>query len=86
MRSPESLQSIIQNFNEVEKGLSNREAVEESNRCLYCYDAPCIQACPTGIDIPTFIKNCIGQFKGLCRNDYVFESSRSKLFESLSNR
>ena len=35
MRSQESLQSIIQNFNEVEKGLSNREAVEESNRCLY---------------------------------------------------
>jgi len=65
MRSQESLQSIIQNFNEVEKGLSNREAVEESNRCLYCYDAPCIQACPTGIDIPTFIKKIAsGNLKG----------------------
>ncbi|MFI5372698.1 MAG: NAD(P)-binding protein, partial [Candidatus Eisenbacteria bacterium] len=32
------------------------EAVTEANRCLYCHDAPCIQACPTGIDIPTFIR------------------------------
>lgn len=32
------------------------EAVAEANRCLFCVDAPCIQACPTGIDIPTFIR------------------------------
>jgi dihydropyrimidine dehydrogenase (NAD+) subunit PreT len=32
------------------------EALIEANRCLFCYDAPCIMACPTGIDIPTFIK------------------------------
>lgn len=32
------------------------EAVAEANRCLYCHDAPCVQACPTGIDIPTFIR------------------------------
>ena len=32
------------------------EAIAEANRCLYCHDAPCIQACPTGIDIPTFIR------------------------------
>lgn len=44
------------NFQEVERPLTNQEALEESNRCLYCYDAPCIKACPTGIDIPTFIK------------------------------
>lgn len=31
------------------------EAVAEAHRCLYCHDAPCVQACPTGIDIPTFI-------------------------------
>jgi dihydropyrimidine dehydrogenase (NAD+) subunit PreT len=31
------------------------EAVAEANRCIYCSDAPCVQACPTGIDIPTFI-------------------------------
>ncbi|SDN32866.1 glutamate synthase (NADPH/NADH) small chain [Bacillus sp. OK048] len=44
------------NFQEVEHALTKQEALEESNRCLYCYDAPCIKACPTGIDIPTFIK------------------------------
>ncbi|NOY91452.1 MAG: FAD-dependent oxidoreductase [Deltaproteobacteria bacterium] len=31
------------------------EAVTEANRCIYCADAPCVEACPTGIDIPTFI-------------------------------
>ncbi|PLR78771.1 dihydropyrimidine dehydrogenase [Bacillus sp. V3-13] len=47
---------LEQNFQEVEPGLTHQEAIEESNRCLYCYDAPCIKACPTGIDIPAFIK------------------------------
>ena len=35
---------------------SEAEARAEAERCLYCVDAPCIQACPTEIDIPTFIK------------------------------
>jgi dihydropyrimidine dehydrogenase (NAD+) subunit PreT len=35
---------------------SDAEAVAEATRCLYCADAPCIQACPTAIDIPTFIR------------------------------
>lgn len=35
---------------------SPAEAVVEANRCLYCHDAPCVAACPTGIDIPTFIR------------------------------
>lgn len=32
------------------------EAMAEANRCLYCHDAPCIHACPTGIDVPSFIR------------------------------
>jgi dihydropyrimidine dehydrogenase (NAD+) subunit PreT len=36
--------------------LSPQEALVETNRCLYCYDAPCTHACPTHIDIPRFIK------------------------------
>src|SRR5207302_7262289 len=36
--------------------LSAAEAKVEAERCLYCADAPCIKACPTEIDIPTFIK------------------------------
>src|ERR1700694_1357179 len=35
---------------------SAAEAKTEADRCLYCTDAPCIKACPTEIDIPTFIK------------------------------
>jgi dihydropyrimidine dehydrogenase (NAD+) subunit PreT len=32
------------------------EAMTEASRCIYCSDAPCIQACPTGIEIPEFIR------------------------------
>ncbi len=60
-----SLTDLSSNFHEVEPALTNREAVEEANRCLYCYDAPCITACPTGIDIPKFIKKIAsGNMKG----------------------
>lgn len=64
------------NFQEVERPLTNQEALEESNRCLYCYDAPCIKACPTGIDIPTFIKkistgNLLGSAKTIMTSNPV---------------
>lgn len=36
--------------------LNAHEALVESNRCLYCADAPCIPSCPTHIDIPEFIR------------------------------
>ncbi|MEB3223796.1 MAG: NAD(P)-dependent oxidoreductase [Candidatus Sericytochromatia bacterium] len=36
--------------------LSRTAARAEAHRCLYCSDAPCIAACPTGIDIPEFIR------------------------------
>jgi glutamate synthase (NADPH/NADH) small chain len=35
---------------------SDQEAYAEATRCLYCFDAPCMVACPTSIDIPGFIK------------------------------
>src|SRR5256714_9102358 len=44
------------NMAEIAPAYTAQEAVIEANRCLFCFDAPCIQACPTGIDIPTFIK------------------------------
>ncbi len=44
------------------------EAIAEANRCLYCVDAPCIKACPTAIDIPTFIRKiATGNTKGAAR-------------------
>ena len=36
--------------------LSRTQALVEAERCLYCHDAPCITACPTGIDVPSFIR------------------------------
>lgn len=36
--------------------LAREQAMVEANRCLFCADAPCIKACPTGIDIPQFIR------------------------------
>lgn len=47
---------IHTNFREVVPPLKAKEAMDEANRCLFCYDAPCIKACPTSIDIPSFIK------------------------------
>ncbi|GAA0858982.1 NAD(P)-dependent oxidoreductase [Aliiglaciecola litoralis] len=43
------------NFTDLHKPLNRLQAITEAARCTYCYDAPCIKACPTGIDIPTFI-------------------------------
>jgi len=46
----------IKGLSEQLPALSSQEALVESNRCLFCYDAPCTHACPTHIDIPRFIK------------------------------
>ena len=44
------------NFSDSHAPLNRVQAVIEADRCYYCYDAPCTTACPTGIDIPTFIQ------------------------------
>ncbi|MGK5084680.1 NAD(P)-dependent oxidoreductase [Bdellovibrionota bacterium FG-1] len=45
--------------------LNLKQAQIEASRCYYCYDAPCIQACPTQIDIPSFIRKISnGNLKG----------------------
>ncbi|MBV8142892.1 MAG: NAD(P)-dependent oxidoreductase [Verrucomicrobia bacterium] len=41
---------------ELQTPYTPQEASVEASRCLFCFDAPCIMACPTGIDIPSFIK------------------------------
>ena len=46
---------IDANFGDLHAPLTALQANAEADRCLYCYDAPCIVACPTSIDIPTFI-------------------------------
>ena len=48
--------------------LNASQALLESERCLYCYDAPCATACPTGIDVPSFIKRIAdGNVRGAAR-------------------
>ncbi|MGB5486955.1 MAG: NAD(P)-dependent oxidoreductase [Lysobacterales bacterium] len=47
---------IKQNFSELHTPLTELQAIQESARCLFCHDAPCIEACPTDIDIPGFIR------------------------------
>ena len=44
------------NFVDLHPPLSAHEALVESDRCYFCYDAPCMKACPTSIDIPLFIR------------------------------
>lgn len=44
-------------FTDLAPPLTARQAAVEAARCLYCYDAPCTNACPTGIDVAGFIKN-----------------------------
>ena len=51
-----SAEALTHNFDDIAPPLDRRRALIAAQRCYYCYDAPCIQACPTGIDIPSFIK------------------------------
>jgi dihydropyrimidine dehydrogenase (NAD+) subunit PreT len=44
------------NFTDIHPPLTGHEARVEADRCYFCYDAPCQQACPTSIDIPLFIR------------------------------
>jgi len=56
------------NMAEIAPCYTSQEAIIEANRCLFCFDAPCIQACPTGIDIPSFIKKIVnGNLLGSAR-------------------
>jgi glutamate synthase (NADPH/NADH) small chain len=45
------------NFSDLNPPFENKEAaLVEANRCIFCYDAPCTKSCPTGINVPKFIK------------------------------
>jgi len=47
---------IEDNFADINPMLDKKRAIVDSARCYFCHDAPCIEACPTGIDIPNFIR------------------------------
>ncbi|ODN70575.1 NAD(P)-dependent oxidoreductase [Methylobrevis pamukkalensis] len=50
------LDAYLDNFSDIHPALGRHEAKIESDRCYFCYDAPCVKACPTAIDIPLFIR------------------------------
>jgi dihydropyrimidine dehydrogenase (NAD+) subunit PreT len=71
--SPEQYE---QNFAELHPSLTPNSAVAEANRCLYCFDSPCMKACPTHIDISTFIKkiasgNLKGSAKTILKSNWI---------------
>ncbi len=51
-----SSETLKQNFADMPPPLLQDEALMESAKCLFCFDAPCTRACPTHIDIPKFIR------------------------------
>lgn len=50
------LEVLLRNFSDIHPPLTDDQARIEAARCYFCYDAPCIEACPTAIDIPGFIR------------------------------
>jgi dihydropyrimidine dehydrogenase (NAD+) subunit PreT len=52
-----STEQYAENFSDIHPPFETKDAaLVEANRCLFCYDAPCMKSCPTGIDVPKFIK------------------------------
>jgi dihydropyrimidine dehydrogenase (NAD+) subunit PreT len=47
---------IATNFSDLHPPLDDHEAHVAADRCYFCHDAPCMEACPTSIDIPLFIR------------------------------
>jgi len=66
---------IDKNFADLHPPLSRSEALIEADRCYFCYDAPCTTACPTGIDIPSFIQKI--------RSDNIRGSAHTILSENI---
>jgi dihydropyrimidine dehydrogenase (NAD+) subunit PreT len=59
------LEQLEKNFADINPPLTPGQALEEGSRCLFCHDAPCIKACPTGIDVPQFIRQILtGNLRG----------------------
>ncbi|MCB2408008.1 FAD-dependent oxidoreductase [Hymenobacter lucidus] len=70
-QTPTSEPEFHANFAQIKPRMNSSEALFESSRCLFCFDAPCIKACPSGIDIPQFIRQInTGNTTGAARTIY----------------
>ena len=49
-------ETLSENFGDLHPPYDSHEAMVAADRCYFCYDAPCVTACPTDIDIPLFIR------------------------------
>tara|TARA_B100000683_G_scaffold203964_1_gene197482 strand:+ start:219 stop:1514 length:1296 start_codon:yes stop_codon:yes gene_type:complete len=68
---PQSEAEFNENFKDKTPLMNDTQAHYESSRCLFCYDAPCMNACPTAIDIPLFIKKInTGNIDGAAQTIY----------------
>ena len=69
-----SADEYARRFSDAIPPMSQGQAVLEAERCLYCYDAPCVSACPTSIDVPSFIRRIAdGNLRGAARS--ILESN-----------
>jgi glutamate synthase (NADPH/NADH) small chain len=62
-----------ENFSDIHPPFETKEAaMVEANRCLFCYDAPCMKSCPTSIDVPKFIRQITTEnIKGSARTIFT---------------
>lgn len=74
-KKPGTEAEFEKNFQQIKPLMDETQAYYESSRCLFCYDAPCINACPTHINIPLFIRqinsgNTLGSAKTIYDSNY----------------
>ena len=73
-QKPKNKLEFERNFEQIKPQMNETQAYYESSRCLFCYDAPCVTACPTHIDIPLFIRQInSGNVTGAAKT--IFESN-----------
>jgi len=68
-------EDVLLNFEQIHPLMDASIAAVASARCLFCYDAPCVEACPSDIDIPMFIRqinsgNVMGAAKTIYSANY----------------
>ena len=82
-----SKDALDKNFCDLHPLLDPHEAQVEADRCYFCYDAPCMNACPTSIDIPQFIRQIsTGNPTGSAEDDLRAEHSGRHVRPGLPDR